>query len=122
MLSQVVYLGLLWLGLIVLLNPGVSIGNLTKRYLKPRWWLIINSMWIWVVIPHHLETALYYSTISVTSCTGSLLAESCRTAKALGPGGLATTLPISSGLLGSQPMSLVVRKGFCPGFDSGSVF
>ncbi|KAJ9078419.1 hypothetical protein DSO57_1006831 [Entomophthora muscae] len=48
MLSQVIYLGLLWLGLIVLLNPGVTIGNFTKKYLKPRWWLIINSMWIWV--------------------------------------------------------------------------
>ncbi|KAJ9048565.1 hypothetical protein DSO57_1033835 [Entomophthora muscae] len=66
MLSQVLYLGLLWLGLIVLLNPGVSIGNFTKRYLKPLWWLIINSMWIWVVIPHHLETASYYPVISVT--------------------------------------------------------
>ncbi|KAJ9066423.1 hypothetical protein DSO57_1009667 [Entomophthora muscae] len=48
MLSQVIYLGLLWLGLIVLLNPRVTIGNFTKKYLKPRWWLIINSMWIWV--------------------------------------------------------------------------
>ncbi|KAJ9051958.1 hypothetical protein DSO57_1038935 [Entomophthora muscae] len=48
MLSQVIYLGLLWLGLIVLLNPGVSIGNFTKKYLKLCWWLIINSMWIWV--------------------------------------------------------------------------
>ncbi|KAJ9089971.1 hypothetical protein DSO57_1007537 [Entomophthora muscae] len=48
MLSQVIYLGLLWLGLIVLLNPGVTIGNFTKKYLKPCWWLIINSMWIWV--------------------------------------------------------------------------
>ncbi|KAJ9077604.1 hypothetical protein DSO57_1015226 [Entomophthora muscae] len=67
MLSQVIYLGLLWLGLIVLLNPGVTIGNFTKKYLKPCWWLIINSMWIWVVIPHHLETALYYPVISVAS-------------------------------------------------------
>ncbi|KAJ9066590.1 hypothetical protein DSO57_1008229 [Entomophthora muscae] len=66
MLSQVIYLGLLWLGLIVLLNPGVTIGNFTNKYLKPRWWLIINSMWIWVVIPHHLETASYYPVISVT--------------------------------------------------------
>ncbi|KAJ9063542.1 hypothetical protein DSO57_1000120 [Entomophthora muscae] len=31
MLSQVIYLGLLWLGLIVLLNPGVTIGNFTKK-------------------------------------------------------------------------------------------
>ncbi|KAJ9048481.1 hypothetical protein DSO57_1034713 [Entomophthora muscae] len=60
MLSQVIYLGLLWLGLIVLLNPGVTI---------PCWWLIINSMWIWVVIPHHLETASYYPVISVTEPT-----------------------------------------------------
>ncbi|KAJ9071435.1 hypothetical protein DSO57_1036910 [Entomophthora muscae] len=67
MLSQVIYLGLLWLGLIVLLNPGVTIGKFTKKYLKPRWWLIINSMWIWVVIPHHLETASYYPVISVTT-------------------------------------------------------
>ncbi|KAJ9051283.1 hypothetical protein DSO57_1005871 [Entomophthora muscae] len=67
MLSQVIYLGLLWLGLIVLLNPGVTIGNFTKKYLKLRWWLIINSMWIWVVIPHHLETASYYPVISVTT-------------------------------------------------------
>ena len=37
MLSQVIYLGLLWLELIVLLNPGITIGNLTKQYLKPRW-------------------------------------------------------------------------------------
>ncbi|KAJ9089592.1 hypothetical protein DSO57_1011430 [Entomophthora muscae] len=66
MLSQVIYLGLLWLGLIVLLNPGITTGNFTKRYLKPRWWLIINSMWIWVVISHHLETASYYPVISVT--------------------------------------------------------
>ncbi|KAJ9089629.1 hypothetical protein DSO57_1010788 [Entomophthora muscae] len=51
MLSQVIYLGLLWLGLIVLLNPGVTIGKFTKKYLKPRWWLIINSIWIWVVCP-----------------------------------------------------------------------
>ncbi|KAJ9070423.1 hypothetical protein DSO57_1008163 [Entomophthora muscae] len=49
MLSQVIFLGLLWLGLIVLLNTGVTIGNFTKKYLKPRWWLIINSMWIWVL-------------------------------------------------------------------------
>ncbi|KAJ9086582.1 hypothetical protein DSO57_1002707 [Entomophthora muscae] len=66
MLSQVIYLGLLWLGLIVLLNPGVIIGNFTKKYLKLRWWLIINSMWIWVVIPHHLETVSDYPVISVT--------------------------------------------------------
>ncbi|KAJ9053394.1 hypothetical protein DSO57_1024572 [Entomophthora muscae] len=66
MLSLVIYLGLLWLGLIVLLNPGVTIGKFTKKYLKLRWWLIINSMWIWVVIPHHLETASYYPVISVT--------------------------------------------------------
>ncbi|KAJ9048077.1 hypothetical protein DSO57_1038621, partial [Entomophthora muscae] len=69
MLSQVIYLGLLWLGLIVLLNPGVTIGNFTKKYLKLRWWLIINSMWIWVVIPHLLETALYYPVIFIT-CLG----------------------------------------------------
>ncbi|KAJ9086742.1 hypothetical protein DSO57_1001001 [Entomophthora muscae] len=67
MLSQVIYLGLLWLGLIVLLKPGVTIGNFTKKYLKLRWWLIINSMWIWVVIPHYLETASYYPVISVTN-------------------------------------------------------
>ncbi|KAJ9062547.1 hypothetical protein DSO57_1009603 [Entomophthora muscae] len=48
MLSQVIYLGLLLLGLLVLLNPGVTIGNFTKKYLKPPWWLIISSMWIWV--------------------------------------------------------------------------
>ncbi|KAJ9073790.1 hypothetical protein DSO57_1012778 [Entomophthora muscae] len=48
MLPQVIYLGLLWSGLIVLLNPGVTIGKFTKKYLKPCWWLIINSMWIWV--------------------------------------------------------------------------
>ncbi|KAJ9069458.1 hypothetical protein DSO57_1018377 [Entomophthora muscae] len=47
MLSQVIYLGLLWLGLIVLLNPGVTIGKFTKKYLKP-------------------ETASYYPVISVT--------------------------------------------------------
>ncbi|KAJ9090418.1 hypothetical protein DSO57_1002729 [Entomophthora muscae] len=47
MLSQTIYLGLLWLGLIVLLNPSISMGNFTKQYLKPHWWLIINSMWIW---------------------------------------------------------------------------
>ena len=76
MLSQVVYLGLFWLVLILLLNPGVSIGNLTKRYLKPRWWLIINSMWIWVVIPHHLETALHYPTISVTGISLKKIAYS----------------------------------------------
>ncbi|KAJ9052194.1 hypothetical protein DSO57_1036683 [Entomophthora muscae] len=70
MLSQVIYLGLLWLGLIVLLNPGVTIGNFTKKYLKPRWWFIINSMWIWVVIPHHLETASYYPDIPVTKLKG----------------------------------------------------
>ncbi|KAJ9088441.1 hypothetical protein DSO57_1023134 [Entomophthora muscae] len=52
MLSQVIYLGLLWLGLIVLLNPGVTIGKFTKKYLKPHWWLIINSMWIWK--RHHI--------------------------------------------------------------------
>ncbi|KAJ9087308.1 hypothetical protein DSO57_1034512 [Entomophthora muscae] len=63
MLSQVIYLGLLWLGLIVLLNPGVSI---------PHWWLIINSMWIWVAIPHHLETASYYPVISVTPTSKQL--------------------------------------------------
>ncbi|KAJ9082655.1 hypothetical protein DSO57_1002601 [Entomophthora muscae] len=73
MLSQVIYLGLLWLGLIVLLNPGVTIGKFTKKYLKPRWWLIINSMWIWVVIPHHLETASYYPVISVTHTLSNLL-------------------------------------------------
>ncbi|KAJ9079441.1 hypothetical protein DSO57_1035431 [Entomophthora muscae] len=66
MLSQVIYLGLLWLGLIVLLNPGVTMGNFTKKYLKLRWWLIINSMWTWVVIPFHLEAASYYPVISVT--------------------------------------------------------
>ncbi|KAJ9088053.1 hypothetical protein DSO57_1026979 [Entomophthora muscae] len=80
MLSQVIYLGLLWLGLIVLLNPGITIGNSTKQYLKPRWWLIINSMWIWVVIPHHLETALYYPAISVTllnSSTSEFLEAVC---------------------------------------------
>ncbi|KAJ9082956.1 hypothetical protein DSO57_1039516 [Entomophthora muscae] len=59
--SQVICLDLLWLGLIVLLHPGVSIGNFTKRYLKLRWWLIINSMWIWVplnflVLQAHKET------------------------------------------------------------------
>ncbi|KAJ9066170.1 hypothetical protein DSO57_1012159 [Entomophthora muscae] len=48
MLSQVIYLGLLWLGLIFLLNPGVTIRNFAKKYLKLRWWLTINSMWIWV--------------------------------------------------------------------------
>ncbi|KAJ9054089.1 hypothetical protein DSO57_1018215 [Entomophthora muscae] len=57
MLSLVIYLVLLWLGLIVLLNPGLC------------WWLIINSMWIWVVIPHHLEMASYYPVISVTPMT-----------------------------------------------------
>ncbi|KAJ9070367.1 hypothetical protein DSO57_1008665 [Entomophthora muscae] len=41
-----------------------------SQYLKLCWWLIINSMWIWVVIPHHLETASYYPTISVTIPTG----------------------------------------------------
>ncbi|KAJ9074452.1 hypothetical protein DSO57_1006102 [Entomophthora muscae] len=61
MLSQVIYLGL-----IVLLNPGVTIGKFTKKYLKLCWWLIIISMWIWVVIPHHLETASYYPVISLT--------------------------------------------------------
>ncbi|KAJ9056814.1 hypothetical protein DSO57_1029092 [Entomophthora muscae] len=57
-LSQEIYLGLFWL--------GVSFGNFTKQYLKLCWWLIINSMWIWVVIPHHMETASYYLLISVT--------------------------------------------------------
>ncbi|KAJ9076712.1 hypothetical protein DSO57_1023557 [Entomophthora muscae] len=57
-LSQAIYLGLFWL--------GVSFGNFTKQYLKLCWWLIINSMWIWVVIPHHMETASYYLVISVT--------------------------------------------------------
>ncbi|KAJ9050903.1 hypothetical protein DSO57_1039725 [Entomophthora muscae] len=66
MLSQAIYLELLWLGLIILLNPSISFGNFKKRYLKLHWWLIINSMWIWVVIPHHLETASYYPAISVT--------------------------------------------------------
>ncbi|KAJ9071701.1 hypothetical protein DSO57_1037089 [Entomophthora muscae] len=56
-LSQAIYLGLFWLGLIILLNPN---------YLKLRWWLIINSMWTWVVILHHMETASYYLIISVT--------------------------------------------------------
>ncbi|KAJ9062564.1 hypothetical protein DSO57_1039719 [Entomophthora muscae] len=37
MLSKAFYLRLLWLGLIVLLNPIISIGNLTKQYLKPCW-------------------------------------------------------------------------------------
>ncbi|KAJ9075247.1 hypothetical protein DSO57_1037867 [Entomophthora muscae] len=46
MLSQAIYLGLLWLGLIILLNPSISFGNFTKQYLKLCWWLIINSMWI----------------------------------------------------------------------------
>ncbi|KAJ9050664.1 hypothetical protein DSO57_1012423 [Entomophthora muscae] len=80
MLSQVIYLGLLWLGLIVLLNPGVTIGEFTKKYLKLRWWLIINSMWIWVVIPHHLEMASYYPVISVTllnSSTSEFLEAVC---------------------------------------------
>ncbi|KAJ9053427.1 hypothetical protein DSO57_1024276, partial [Entomophthora muscae] len=66
MLSQAIYLGLFWLGLIILLNPSISFGNFTKQYLKLCWWLIINSMWIWVVIPHNLETASYYPAISVT--------------------------------------------------------
>ncbi|KAJ9089957.1 hypothetical protein DSO57_1007776 [Entomophthora muscae] len=65
-LSRVIYLGLLWLGLIILLNPSVSFGSFTKQYLKLPWWLIINSMWIWVVINHHLETASYYPEVSVT--------------------------------------------------------
>ncbi|KAJ9071065.1 hypothetical protein DSO57_1000741 [Entomophthora muscae] len=72
MLSQVIYLGLLWFGLLVLLNPGVTIGNSTKKYLKPQWWLIINSIWIWVIIPHHLETASYYPVISVTVVSSDL--------------------------------------------------
>ncbi|KAJ9066495.1 hypothetical protein DSO57_1008980 [Entomophthora muscae] len=37
-----------------------------SQYLKLCWWLIINSMWILVVIPHHLETSSYYPTTSVT--------------------------------------------------------
>ncbi|KAJ9065682.1 hypothetical protein DSO57_1017088 [Entomophthora muscae] len=56
MLSQAIYLWLLF----------ISFGNFTKRYLKLCWWLIINSMWIWVVIPHHLETASYYPSIFIT--------------------------------------------------------
>ncbi|KAJ9050271.1 hypothetical protein DSO57_1016070 [Entomophthora muscae] len=67
MLSQAIYLGLFWLELIILLNPSISFGNFTKQYLKLRWWLIINSIWIWVIIPHHLETASYYPRISVTT-------------------------------------------------------
>ena len=65
-LLQAIYLSLLWLALIFFLNPSVSFGNFTKRYLKPCWWLIINFMLIWVFIPHHLETASYYPAISVT--------------------------------------------------------
>ncbi|KAJ9080935.1 hypothetical protein DSO57_1019744 [Entomophthora muscae] len=53
-LSQAIYLGLFWL------------GNFTKQHLKLRWWLIINSMWIWWVISHHTEKASYYPAISVT--------------------------------------------------------
>ncbi|KAJ9049288.1 hypothetical protein DSO57_1026169 [Entomophthora muscae] len=56
MLSKVIYLGLLWLGLIVLLNSGVTIRNFTKKYLKLRWWLIINSMWIWVGWNKHIKS------------------------------------------------------------------
>ncbi|KAJ9060810.1 hypothetical protein DSO57_1026858 [Entomophthora muscae] len=77
MFSQVIYLGLIWLGLIVLLNPGVTIGNFTKKYLKPRWWLIINSMWIWVIIPHHLETASYYPVISVKAGPSTSTIQEC---------------------------------------------
>ncbi|KAJ9088257.1 hypothetical protein DSO57_1024945 [Entomophthora muscae] len=40
MLSQVIYLGLLWLGLIVLLNPGVTIGNFTKKIYEAA--LVVN--------------------------------------------------------------------------------
>ncbi|KAJ9053203.1 hypothetical protein DSO57_1026509 [Entomophthora muscae] len=65
-LLQAIYSRLFWLGLIILLNPSISFGNFTKQYLKPCWWLIINSMWIWWVIPHHMETASYYPLISVT--------------------------------------------------------
>ncbi|KAJ9060979.1 hypothetical protein DSO57_1025235 [Entomophthora muscae] len=66
MLSKAIYLGLFWLGLIILLNPSISFGNFIKQYLKLHWWLIINSMWIWVAIHHHFETASYYLAISVT--------------------------------------------------------
>ncbi|KAJ9077278.1 hypothetical protein DSO57_1018230 [Entomophthora muscae] len=83
MLSQVIYLGLLWLGITVLLNPGVTIGNFTKKYLKPRWWLIINSMWIWVVIPHHLETASYYPVISVTPLSSNPILFAAQTGNKL---------------------------------------
>ncbi|KAJ9073502.1 hypothetical protein DSO57_1015832, partial [Entomophthora muscae] len=47
----------------------ISFGNFTKQYLKLHWWLIINSMWTWWVIPHHMEIASYYPVISVTVCT-----------------------------------------------------
>ncbi|KAJ9067129.1 hypothetical protein DSO57_1003041 [Entomophthora muscae] len=52
-LSQAIYL-------------GTSLGNFTKRHLKLHWWLIINSMWIWWVIPHHMEKASYYPVFSIT--------------------------------------------------------
>ncbi|KAJ9078206.1 hypothetical protein DSO57_1009125 [Entomophthora muscae] len=57
--SQAIYLRLFWL--------GISFENFTKQYLKLHWWLTINSMWIWMVIPHHLDTASYDLLISVTS-------------------------------------------------------
>ncbi|KAJ9066534.1 hypothetical protein DSO57_1008473 [Entomophthora muscae] len=42
-------------------------GHLSQALLvRLQGWLIINSMWIWVVIPHHLETASYYLSIYVT--------------------------------------------------------
>ncbi|KAJ9069548.1 hypothetical protein DSO57_1017522 [Entomophthora muscae] len=65
-LSQAIYLGLFWLGLIILLSPSISFQSFPKQYLKQRWWLIINSTWIWWVIPHHTETASYYPVISFT--------------------------------------------------------
>ncbi|KAJ9072901.1 hypothetical protein DSO57_1022230 [Entomophthora muscae] len=67
MLSQILYLGLLWLGLIVPLNPRVTIGNFTKKSEAA------------VVVNHQFyvdlgETASYYPVISVTGATPFCLA------------------------------------------------
>ncbi|KAJ9085747.1 hypothetical protein DSO57_1010976 [Entomophthora muscae] len=92
MLSQVIYLGLLWLGLIVLLNPGVKIEKFTKKYLKPHWWLIINSIWIWVKRHHIIQlfpSQLEGTWIMVMESTSCSLYKSCEE----GEGGLPKRSP-----------------------------
>ncbi|KAJ9049953.1 hypothetical protein DSO57_1019284 [Entomophthora muscae] len=101
MLLQAIYLGLFWL--------GISFGNFTKQYLKPHWWLTINSMWIWVLIPHHLETASYYLAISVTLGTPMPLGA------ASSPGPVSILAPgwvLSRGSLNCLTPALVGGWGF----------